>query len=79
MDKLMEPDFYTKYRPLTSRPFLSGRAYSEYAPCKQLLPYVVCFWESQSGIGDETDQAVRVVPDTCADIIVEEIIINIKE
>ena len=75
----MEPYFYTKYRPLTSRPFLSGRAYSEYAPCKQLLPYVVCFWESQSGIGDETDQAVRVVPDTCADIIVEGIIINIKE
>lgn len=69
----MKPTFHTQYRPLTSRPFLHGHSYSEYAPCGQLAPYVACFWEagSEGEAGAAMDQKVRVIPDTCVDIIVE--------
>ena len=69
----MRPSFHKQYRPLTSRPFLSGSSYSEYPPCSQLAPYIACFWETggESGIGEAMSREVLVIPDTCADIIIE--------
>lgn len=67
----MKPGFAAKYHPLTSRPFLNGDTYAEYAPCRQLFPYIACFWESDNRNGEHADQDVLVIPDTCADIIIE--------
>lgn len=67
----MKTDFHTQYRPLTSRPFLKGELYTEYAPCELLAPYVVCFWESVRGSVTAVNSEVLVIPDTCADIIIE--------
>lgn len=68
--------FNRYYRPLTSRPFLSDTTYQEYPPCEALRPYIACFWASESpGTGGEGQRAagqpVLVIPDTCADIIIE--------
>ena len=63
--------FHTKYRPLTSRPFLSSASYMEYAPCDALKPYVVCFWGMERTKEEEADQEVLVIPDTCVDLIIE--------
>lgn len=71
----MTPDFYKQYRPLTSRPFLKNSIYTEYVPCQALRPYVACFWtslpsETKAG-GSLAGEKVLVIPDTCADIIIE--------
>lgn len=67
--------FHTRYRPLTSRPFLSNASYREYAPCSALRPYVACFWGIESGEAKGNEEAevqqVLVIPDTCMDIIIE--------
>lgn len=69
--------FHTIYRPLTSRPFMSGPIYKEYAPCDALRPYIVCFWGTEGAEavpGFDTDapaQSVLVIPDTCFDIIIK--------
>lgn len=67
----MTPAFHTQYRPLTSRPFLRGESYSEFAPCGQLAPYVACFWTSAIRSKSMEVQKVLVIPDTCVDIIIE--------
>lgn len=64
----MIPAFESLYHPLTSRPFLRDESYTEYAPCPALRPYIACFW-SMEGSGRGGD--VRVIPDTCIDIIIE--------
>ena len=64
----MIPAFDTRYRPLTSRPFLRDDSYTEYAPCPALRPYIACFWAME---GSGKGGAVRVIPDTCMDIIIE--------
>lgn len=67
----MTPNFITKYRPLTARPFLRNATYEEFIPCKQLRPYVACFWSSEGIEKSGSDGLVRVIPDTCVDIIIE--------
>lgn len=64
--------FHEKYKPLTSRPYLSGQRYREYPPAIHLSPYIACFWSSEP---DElrcemSPQDVLVIPDTCMDIII---------
>ena len=66
----MTPDFHKQYRPLTSRPFLRGYAYSEYAPSGCLAPYIACFWEAGEVKEGAGERKVLVIPDTCADIII---------
>lgn len=67
----MTPKFITQYRPLTARPFLRNRTYEEHIPCKPLRPYVRCFWSSEGIEGDRDEQLIRVIPDTCMDIIID--------
>lgn len=45
-------------------------SYREYAPSKILAPYVACYWTMDflAGVGD---QLHRIIPDGCADIIVD--------
>lgn len=62
----MIPAFRTLYSPMTSRPFLRDRTYAEHAPCRELRPYVACFWETGPSV-----RQVLVIPDTCIDIIIE--------
>ncbi len=62
--------FDTPYRPLTSRPFLHDSTYAEYLPTEALRPYVSCIWTSDGGENGEPE-TVRVIPDTCLDIIIE--------
>ena len=64
----MIPAFESLYHPLTSRPFLRDESYTEYAPCPALRPYIACFWSME---GSGRGGAVRVIPDTCIDIIIE--------
>ena len=66
-------DFNTRYRPLTSRPFLSDESYREFLPCEALRPYIACYWISSEG-GQETaggSREVLINPDTCMDVIVK--------
>lgn len=66
--------FHTLYRPLTSRPFMSGLSYKEYAPCEALRSYIVCFWGTEWAEADHADELPRPVlvnPDTCFDIIIK--------
>lgn len=58
------------YHPLTSRPFLANQSYMEYQPCRQLLPYVACYWVSDPQKSLNNGRKVYVVPDSCIDIIV---------
>ncbi|MCM1579543.1 MAG: helix-turn-helix domain-containing protein [Ruminococcus sp.] len=52
------------YRPVTAAPFRDSDGYREYAPCKELAPYIRCFWSVEGG-----GQPSLVIPDTCTDII----------
>lgn len=66
-------DFTTRYHPLTSRPFLSDESYREYPPCKELRPFIACFWISAEG-GQERaggSREVLIIPDTCMDVIIK--------
>ncbi|RGY99096.1 helix-turn-helix domain-containing protein [Clostridium sp. AM58-1XD] len=63
--------FHKIYRPLTSRPFLRSSAYTEYAPCEALKPYIVCFWGMERTKEGTADQEVLVIPDTSVDVIIE--------
>lgn len=67
----MMPNFITGYRPLTARPFLRNNTYEEHIPCKELWSYVSCFWSSSDAGENAADQMVRVIPDTCMDIIID--------
>ena len=67
----MIPKFITEYHPLTARPFLRDNTYEEHLPCKELRPYVSCFWSSEGIEKSSADRLVRVIPDTCMDIIID--------
>lgn len=77
--------FHERYRPLTSRPYLSSDTYAEYQACEALRPYIVCYWSTREAETIEQvgrseiirvpdisteEKGVLVVPDTCMDIIV---------
>lgn len=66
-------DLHRLYQPLTAHPFLSGPHYREYAPSAALRPYVACFWGSEPFLRHDTFDKrkgkMRVIPDTCMDII----------
>lgn len=59
------------YRPLTATPFIRNNSYSELTPCKELYPYIRCYWGTESPmIRSENDAMMElVIPDTCVDII----------
>lgn len=60
------------YNPLTANPFQNNESYIEIKPCKELMPYIKCFWGTKKPFKknkiDVTTQGV-VIPDTCMDII----------
>lgn len=60
-----------RYQPLTATPFKRNPSYVELASCKELRPYIRCYWGTdQSLIQGENDIAPGIViPDTCVDII----------
>lgn len=59
------------YRPLTATPFKRNISYSELTPCKELYPYIRCYWGTESPMIRSENDAVTelVIPDTCVDII----------
>ena len=50
--------------PITATPF-STVGYNEVLPCRELLPYVRCFWTSDSQMPNSP-----IIPDLCADIMI---------
>lgn len=63
----------TAYHPLTATPFKRNTFYAELAPCRELRPYIRCYWGTDRLILQRAnDNAPQIViPDTCADIIYE--------
>lgn len=59
------------YCPLTATPFQRDRYYTEVVPCKELRPYIRCYWGTEEARIREQKGSVSklVIPDTCADII----------
>lgn len=59
------------YRPLTATSFKRNNSYSEITPCKELHPYIRCYWGTESPILHRANNAASelVIPDTCVDII----------
>lgn len=59
------------YHPITATPFLSDDTYMELAPCKELKPYIRCFWGTRKPFKQKTTCLPEklVIPDTCMDII----------
>lgn len=64
-------DLHHLYHPITAAPFLDNEAYTEYAPCEALKPYIRCYWGSRMPYkrGKQSISQQVVVPDTCVDII----------
>lgn len=67
----MIPQFAVQYHPIAARPFLRNRSYEEHIPCEPLRPYVACFWSSEVSEEYMAARQVRVIPDTCMDIIID--------
>lgn len=61
----------TMYYPLTSRPFLSGKLYREFSPCKALRPYIACYWMADADGMEAGGKEILIIPDTCMDIIIK--------
>lgn len=59
------------YRPLTATPLKRNNSYSELIPCKEMHPYIRCYWGTESPILHSASNVVSelVIPDTCVDII----------
>ncbi len=58
------------YRPLTATPFKRNNSYSELTPCKELYPYIRCYWGIETPMIRRNDATTElVIPDTCVDII----------
>lgn len=59
------------YYPLTATPFKRNVSYTELSPCKELQPYIRCYWGTENPIiQNENNNAPEfVIPDTCVDII----------
>ncbi|NOU65329.1 hypothetical protein GC096_14945 [Paenibacillus sp. LMG 31461] len=45
--------------------------YREYAPSKALVPYIACYWKLDFRTDDGKDLLHRIIPDGCADIIID--------
>lgn len=60
------------YHPITAAPFRCDESYMEFEPCRELKPYIRCFWGSRTPYRKtkaEVPARSIVVPDTCMDII----------
>ena len=59
------------YHPLTATPFKRNSFYTELSSCKELRPYIRCYWGTENPLiqieNDDTPELV--IPDTCVDII----------
>ncbi|MFQ5599552.1 MAG: DUF6597 domain-containing transcriptional factor [Candidatus Krumholzibacteriia bacterium] len=44
-------------------------SYREYAPCRELIPFVDCFWSRIAHPGESAPLQHRVLPDGCVDIL----------
>lgn len=60
------------YNPITATPFVQNESYVEIEPCRELRPYIKCFWgakkpykSTKTGVPTQS----IVIPDTCMDII----------
>jgi AraC-like DNA-binding protein len=60
------------YYPITATPFNRDETYVEIEPCKDLKPYIRCFWGTLKPYIDNPSSKLEsslVTPDTCMDII----------
>ena len=57
------------FLPITATPF-SHSGYSELLPCKNLAPFVRCFWTTWNDGSNVNDFSSVIIPDACADIII---------
>lgn len=60
------------YKPATALPFLLNESYIEIEPCRELKPYIKCFWGSKAPytkIKTDIPSERLIIPDTCTDII----------
>lgn len=59
------------YHPLTATPFKRNASYTELRPCKELRPYIRCYWGTDRSLAQREEDSApgMVIPDTCADII----------
>ena len=65
-------ELYEMYQPQIATPFTYNYAYIEIPPCKELLPYVKCFWGSPKPYIEhwrDISAGGLIIPDTCMDII----------
>lgn len=66
---------FSRYTPLTAAPFRCNETYMEWKPCRELQPYIRCFWGSPQQYRQDAADALSpaepeiVTPDTCVDII----------
>lgn len=60
------------YHPITATPFARSESYMEWEPCRELKPYIRCFWGSEMPYiqGKNNPFGKKVItPDTCVDVI----------
>lgn len=59
------------YYPITATPFKRNKSYVEVVPSQLLIPYIRCFWGTESPLiqGKIDELPELVIPDTCVDII----------
>lgn len=60
------------YRPIAATPFDWDETYREWEPCRELKPYIRCFWGSEMPYIQEKSSPFAksiITPDTCADVI----------
>ncbi|UZP66912.1 helix-turn-helix domain-containing protein [Desulfovibrio mangrovi] len=60
------PDPTPASRALRAGP---DQRYRQYAPCRQLAPYVLCYWSMRADADSRDATRVRVVPDGCLDAV----------
>lgn len=65
-------EFHKIYHPITAFPLAQDDSYMEFEPCRELKPYVRCFWGTNNIYRQKKMNPPRqelITPDTCMDII----------
>ena len=64
------------YRPLTATPFKRNSFYTEISPSKELQSYIRCYWGTEKTLIqiENSDAPELVIPDTCVDIIYQNVL-----
>lgn len=63
---------YEAFCPITAEPFRNNNIYTEVLPCKELRPYIRCFWGTRAPVSTFSEVSSLygiVTPDVCMDVI----------